>query len=389
MASRVGSVFVSAQVSVAGCGTEATDTAKVCTQSDLIAQCPAGSTPQLEASATSQCSGKVDGSVIEESGSATGSCAGTGDCTVLCQFSTPCNCGVALLTKDEIQCVTPCDRLAVCGNNACESGESIQNCPADCGAGVCIARETRCNGDIKQVCNQVGGWDDLACPTGTFCRGDGVCVDPNCVPACDGKTCGADDGCGVQCPDADGVCGTGYVCESGECVDEQTSTGCTPNDTRACTCSGGDDGTQTCGAAGSWGECLCTSFGVGAIRVSKVDISFPWDTDTNLNGKPSPGESACLRYYALNTASATASVGSEATPENVNNLIIGIGQGCRGANERPTLAPGEESSDPIAAYWVNVDAAAPPGVHNINIRFYAAGNSTVTLGTAVLELDVE
>jgi formylglycine-generating enzyme required for sulfatase activity len=44
----------------------------------------------------------------------------------------------------------------------------------------CARHEQRCNGDIKQVCNLKGKWDDLSCPTGYSCfDADGI---PTCQP---------------------------------------------------------------------------------------------------------------------------------------------------------------------------------------------------------------
>ena len=72
-----------------GCGEEATETARQCAQSNLIEQCPIGSTPG-NASATSRCAGQANGSILEENGQVVGGCQAVGECTVFCRFSNPC-----------------------------------------------------------------------------------------------------------------------------------------------------------------------------------------------------------------------------------------------------------------------------------------------------------
>lgn len=150
-----------------GCsGTEATEGAEECAQSDLIAQCPVGSNPRLDARATSQCEGKAQFDLIEENGEVTGSCSGTGDCVVVCDFVVPCNCGVETLTTETLQCVNPCP---ACGDGVCEGGESATACPSDCGV-VCNPGDARCNGDDRDVCSQNGTWETLACPSNQSCN---------------------------------------------------------------------------------------------------------------------------------------------------------------------------------------------------------------------------
>lgn len=147
-------------------GTDATQTAEECASSDLIAQCPPGSDPVLGAEATSECGGQASGSLVERSGSFSGQCQGTGNCQVLCQFAVPCECGVESVTDAGVIC-TQCTDQAACGNNICEGGEDPESCPRDCGA-TCTVDDERCNGNDRQVCNQQGQWDTLACPDGTI-----------------------------------------------------------------------------------------------------------------------------------------------------------------------------------------------------------------------------
>jgi hypothetical protein len=64
-----------------------------------------------------------------------------------------------------------------------------------------------------------------ACPP---CSADQQCVNGACVtrckPACDGKACGANDGCGGTCQT--GSCGQCLTCQAGACVAVADGTGC-------------------------------------------------------------------------------------------------------------------------------------------------------------------
>jgi len=73
----------------------------------------------------------------------------------------------------------------------------------------------------------------------------------DCVPQCDGKFCGGDDGCGGDCGtcDAGFACGVDLRCRPDPCVPDCTNTDATP---RAC----GDDGCLgSCGTC--TGDALC------------------------------------------------------------------------------------------------------------------------------------
>lgn len=81
-------------------------------------------------------------------------------------------------------------------------------------------------------------------PSGLQCE-SGACINPNCVPNCNGKACGS-DGCGGSC----GGCPTNYSCVNGECV----SPNCQPN------CSLPNGGTKNCGPDGCGNVCgTCAS----------------------------------------------------------------------------------------------------------------------------------
>jgi hypothetical protein len=64
-------------------------------------------------------------------------------------------------------------------------------------------------------------------------------VPGGCVPSCDGRFCGTDDGCGGNC----GICGTGFACVKGRCKADP----CVPD------CTGKSCGDNGCG--GSCGTC--------------------------------------------------------------------------------------------------------------------------------------
>ncbi len=153
-----------------GCGEDATQGARVaeeCVQSDLIAQCPPGSDPRLDAEAKTMCEGSADADFITQSGSISGQCRGEGSCQVLCQFEVPCPCGVETITDEGIVC-TQCTDLPGCGDGTCEGMENPDNCAADCGP-VCVPDRERCNGDNREICNVQGRWELVACGEGRRC----------------------------------------------------------------------------------------------------------------------------------------------------------------------------------------------------------------------------
>lgn len=153
------------------CGEDATSGTRVaegCVESDLIAQCPTGSDPMLDAASKSACEGKANLDLLERNGSVSGQCVGEGTCQVLCQFAVPCDCGVATIAREGIVCVD-CNGSAACGNGTCEAMENPDTCPRDCGA-VCVSGRTRCSGDALEECNLQGQWEQVACGDGQVCR---------------------------------------------------------------------------------------------------------------------------------------------------------------------------------------------------------------------------
>jgi len=174
-ASRAGGLALGVAVALAcvavGCGdagTEGKETADACNESDLIAQCPPGSSPLFASLGESTCDGQVGIDLINPRGEVTGRCVGFGSCTVACQFDAPCACGVAAVTREGVFCV-PCADAAVCGNGVCEGGENPETCPQDCSP-ECVESEERCS-DLftRAVCNRRGEWEEIACQLSEVC----------------------------------------------------------------------------------------------------------------------------------------------------------------------------------------------------------------------------
>jgi hypothetical protein len=158
-------------------GTSGTNTGLGCVESDLIAQCPPGSNPDLSAEAVSSCEGQADFLLSGDGGSIDAACRGSGECLVVCNFQVPCTCGVDAITAEGVFC-TPCLESAACGDAVCEGGEDATTCPVDCAA-ACPAGSRRCNGRDREDCNMQGQWERVACrpdqacevgPAGTACQ---------------------------------------------------------------------------------------------------------------------------------------------------------------------------------------------------------------------------
>ncbi len=162
--------LIAAALCPLACSEDGTEVATECVKSDLIAQCPPGSDPRLDAAAASKCEAAGDANLITQDGSITGSCVGEGTCSVLCQFLVPCECGVDMITDQGVFCAD-CAAQTACGNDECEAGESPDSCPIDCGA-VCTPGNERCNGNARQICNLNGRFDTVDCPDDERCAVD-------------------------------------------------------------------------------------------------------------------------------------------------------------------------------------------------------------------------
>lgn len=210
---------------VAACDvTEATKVAEVCAASEMIATCPAGSNPVLGAAAEAACGGRFELQVLEESGAAVAQCAASGSCEVLCQFETPCSCGVETLTKEKIVCAK-CPEQS-CGDGRCEGTERLScepgqegcfACAEDCGGSTC--GDGDCTGDESpDTCPQ--DCARLCEPNSVVCIGTKI------------RSCAADGATAVDfdCAEVGRVCGNGQCvepgCGNGVC---EGSAGETPN----------------------------------------------------------------------------------------------------------------------------------------------------------------
>jgi hypothetical protein len=164
-------------------GTSGVNTGISCAESDLIAQCPLGSSPDLSAEATSACNGQVDFLLSGDGGGVHATCKGKSECLVVCQFASPCLCGVVSVTREAIVCVD-CATASACGNARCEGGEDQNTCPVDCAA-VCPQGTRRCNGRDREDCNAQGSWETVTCRPDQACEvgAGGVACQANLNPS--------------------------------------------------------------------------------------------------------------------------------------------------------------------------------------------------------------
>ena len=116
---------------LSGCeerGTEGAEVASDCVEADLIAQCPVGTVPRLEANAETICdqegSLNVSGNMSDFAGDGEirQVCSGSGQCQVVCELQSPCSYGVERLSREEIVCApAPPGDLCERGRSRCES----------------------------------------------------------------------------------------------------------------------------------------------------------------------------------------------------------------------------------------------------------------------------
>ena len=164
-------MLVGIVVGLAACGEDGTEGAKVaeaCVQSDLIAQCPAGTAPQLDARAKTLCDGNASVDILDQNGAVSGRCQGEGSCTVLCNFPEACACGVESFTAAGDICAD-CGALPACGDNVCEGMETPASCPADCGPCPSCGDGTCDEGETCETCEADCGACSQPCcaPNGT------------------------------------------------------------------------------------------------------------------------------------------------------------------------------------------------------------------------------
>ena len=171
-------VFFFASLWIVGCTEKGAESGvaagRECARNDLIAQCPQGTAPELEARTEAACNATTSISLeqdMDASGSAgeiTHACVGTGTCRVACRLADPCRYGVSQISpEDGIICF---EAPAGCGNDSCDAGETPEDCPRDCAIG-CESGSTRCEGDLLQTCS-LGDLEALPRPVPQARRAD-------------------------------------------------------------------------------------------------------------------------------------------------------------------------------------------------------------------------
>jgi hypothetical protein len=121
---------------------------------------------------------------------------------VCCDGLNALECIVELDAACSTEAFEGCKQCAVCGDGACNAGENLCNCPADCEFAVSCIEEGGQAGSGQECCP---GLDSLDCTTGSppLCGiaaggchqcadcGDGVCADNE-------NACNCDEDCGCE-----------------------------------------------------------------------------------------------------------------------------------------------------------------------------------------------
>jgi V8-like Glu-specific endopeptidase len=226
-----------------------------------------------------------------------------------------------------IQQYDPQGTTPVCGNGACETGESSANCPGDCGGsdscqgiiyqGCCEGETVKwCDdGQLKVVdCTAVGkpkcGWnasisvydcgtDGGTDPSGAYLKACGGTTSP----VCGNGTCENGES-EVSCP-AD--CTTGPVCGNGTCESGETSASCAADCYVAPVCGNG-----TCEpgetAAGCPVDCAMVTCGDGKCEAPETSESCPVDCD--MSTPSNCGDGDCTGSESEGTCPADCAVES-------------------------------------------------------------------------------
>ena len=201
--------------------------------------------------------------------------------------------------------------LPTCGDGKCNSIETCDSCPADCGD--CCANQA-C--DYEETCD--------TCPAdcGGPCCGQGGCqtefgedkcsCPEDCGDPCTGTECGT-DGCGGECGDCALLYGEQYVCDAGTCE-------CILD------CEGKDCGSDGCG--GTCGSCqapmvcadgVCIGCGDGECGAGEHKCNCPEDCTGGCSGCCS--DTACKTGNELEFCG----VGGEACDECIDGEVCDAG----------------------------------------------------------------
>ncbi|MGB0645823.1 MAG: hypothetical protein ACPGQS_01550 [Bradymonadia bacterium] len=207
-------------------GAESGTTAAECVQSDLVAQCPPNTMPELSANSEAICSnsGEVGGSSTadgsEGSGRVENVCAGSGNCQLVCRLINPCDFGVERVSPtDGVICRIP---EGGCGDGVCEAGEDPATCPQDCES-ECTIGSSRCIDGQLQRCAANGLLEEpVDCPASYTCveAEDGTA---SCEGGCEPGTARCSDGLLQRCS-ASGVYESPEACRDEELCREDGDT---------------------------------------------------------------------------------------------------------------------------------------------------------------------
>jgi|GEM_PF-1335884 len=212
---------------------DATQVADQCVAADLIGQCPVGSNPVLGAEASSSCGGEFNANIVTEEGSATGQCGSNGTCQFLCQFSEPCTCGVATISKESIVCSECQDQS--CGDGRCEGTERAFCEPGQAG---CFACEEDCAGPTCGDGDCTGTENPQSCPQdcAATCTPDAsVCIGTRVSKcAADGHTSVEFDCATVGQACSVGACVAPNVCGNGICDGVESAASCAQDCSTLC-----------------------------------------------------------------------------------------------------------------------------------------------------------
>ena len=282
-----------------------TQAATDCARSDLVAQCPINTTPQLEIDAESACSasGSIDvtqgSDSLDGGGAVQNACVGSGSCRLVCTLNSPCQWGIQQISPtDGILCAEAPDG---CGNGQCDAGETPATCPNDCEM-ECTPGQGRCDGDGLQSCNLRGQWEGtLACPSGQRCvltGGQAQCAVAGCGNGfvdidedCDDGPNNADtERCTTMCKRA--RCGDGLVWNGQEQCDDgnESNTDACVVECRIAICGDGFiyDGQEECDDGNLENADACTNACEDARCGDGIERM-----DLDINEYEDPGFEAC------------------------------------------------------------------------------------------------